>query len=61
MNQANSRKEFFFASPAEVREVLMKKVGNLLEFREHAEATEFMQSVGLWPESESRFQAVNLL
>jgi hypothetical protein len=50
VNQANSRKEFFFASPAEVREVLMEKVGNLLEFREHADATEFMQSVNRWPE-----------
>lgn len=50
LNQANFRKEFFFASPAEVRDVLMKKVGNLLEFREHADATEYMQSVGRWPE-----------
>jgi hypothetical protein len=45
-------KEFFFATPAEVREVLMYKVGNLLEFREQADATEYLQSVGLWPNSE---------
>lgn len=51
LNQANPRKEFFFASPSEVREVLMAKVGNLLEFREHADATEYLQSVGLWPEA----------
>ena len=49
LNQANPRKEFFFATPAEVREVLMKKVGNLLEFREQADATEYLQSVSLWP------------
>ena len=49
VNQANSRKEFFFATPAEVREVLTSKVGNLLEFAEEAEATEFFQSVGRWP------------
>lgn len=50
VNSANSRKEFFFASPAEVRVALEEKVGNLLEFTEHAEATEFLQSVGSWPE-----------
>jgi hypothetical protein len=49
VNQANSRKEFFFATPAEVREVLASKVGNLLEFAEEAEATEYFQSVGRWP------------
>jgi hypothetical protein len=49
LNQANSRKEFFFATPAEVREVLLQKVGALLEFREDADATEYLQSVGAWP------------
>lgn len=50
LNQANTRKEFFFATPAEVRDVLASKVGNLLEFSEEAEATEYYQSVGSWPE-----------
>lgn len=49
VNRANSRKEFFFASPAEVRDVLLQKVGSLLEFTESAEATEFRQSVRGWP------------
>lgn len=49
VNQANARKEFFFATPAEVREVLASKVGNLLEFAEEAEASEYFQSVGHWP------------
>ena len=49
VNQANSRKEFFFATPAEVRDVLASKVGSLLEFAEGAEATEYYQSVGRWP------------
>ena len=52
LNRANTRKEFFFASPAEVREVLLDKVGSLLEFTETADATEFRQSVGLWPAPE---------
>ncbi len=54
LNQANSRKEFFFASPAEVREVLLEKVGNLLEFTEHAESTEYLQSYNRWPQRSSR-------
>jgi hypothetical protein len=49
LNQANPRKEFFFATPTEVRDVLMEKVGNLLEFSEYAEATEYLQSINLWP------------
>ncbi|RUR03008.1 DUF4041 domain-containing protein [Labedella endophytica] len=49
LNQANSRKEFFFASPAEVRDVLLEKVGNILEFSESAEATEYRQSLAGWP------------
>lgn len=50
VNRVNSRKEFFFATPAEVRDVLEERVGSLLEFTDRAEATEFFQSVGEWPE-----------
>ena len=50
LNRANSRKEFFFATPAEVREILTEKVGNLLEFTEAAAATEYLQSIRYWPE-----------
>ncbi len=50
VNLVNSRKEFFFATPAEVQEVLVSKVGNLLEFTEHVEATEFHQSLHHWPD-----------
>jgi hypothetical protein len=53
LNRANARKEFFFASPSEVRDVLLEKVGNLLEFTEAADATEYRQSVGLWPTRDS--------
>lgn len=49
VNRVNNRKEFFFASPAEVRTVLSEKLGNLLEFAEHAESTEYLQSVRYWP------------
>lgn len=50
VNWANNRKEFFFASPADVREVLAAKLGNLLAFSEHVESTEYLQSVRYWPE-----------
>lgn len=50
LNWTNNRKEFFFASPAEVRSVLVEKVGNLLEFVEHCESAEYHQSVHYWPE-----------
>lgn len=49
LNAVNSRKEFFFAAPTEVRDVLLEKVGNLLEFTEQAEALEYLQSSKLWP------------
>jgi hypothetical protein len=49
LNRANPRKEFFFATPSEVRDVLVEKVGSMLEFTESAEATEYRQSVGSWP------------
>jgi hypothetical protein len=50
VNCANHRKEFFFAAPADVRAVLAEKLGNLLEFAEHVESTEYLQSVRYWPE-----------
>jgi hypothetical protein len=49
VNMANHRREFFFASPQEVRDVLAAKVGSLLEFTEQAESTEYLQSRGYWP------------
>ena len=51
VNFANMRKEFFFATPEEVREAITPKVGKLLEFTETAEPTEYLQSIRYWPES----------
>jgi hypothetical protein len=50
VNWVNDRREFFFATPAEVRAVLALKVGNLLEFVEEVTSTEYLQSVSNWPE-----------
>jgi len=49
VNRVNLRREFFFATPHEVREVLAEKLGNLLEFTETPEATQFLQSRKYWP------------
>jgi Domain of unknown function (DUF4041)/T5orf172 domain len=51
LNQANPRKEFFFATPGEVRDVLLQRVGSILEFTETVEAAEYRQSLGAWPQS----------
>ena len=49
VNAINQRREFFFATPAEVRKVLLEQVGNLLEFAEEPEATQYLQSKRYWP------------
>lgn len=52
VNFVNERREFFFATPAEVRALLLEQVGGarLLEFTEDVEALEYFQSRGRWPE-----------
>jgi hypothetical protein len=49
VNVVNERREFFFATPEEVRSVLADKVGNLLEFTDDPESTQYLQSRGYWP------------
>ena len=53
LNVVNNRKEFFFAKPGEVRDVLIQKVGSLLEFSEQAESLEYLQSNKYWPKNSS--------
>jgi len=50
VNFINARREFFFATPAEVRAVLMEKTGGLLEYTEEPEAPEYFQSLSYWPD-----------
>ena len=45
MNRVNTRREFFYASPAEVRDVLSEVTGNLLEFTEEPEAEQYRLSL----------------
>jgi len=49
LNYANLRREFFFAEPAQVRTVLAQQGGNLLEYTERPEATQYFQSRSNWP------------
>jgi len=46
VNLVNLRREFFYVTPAQVRDVLASKLGNLLEFAETPEAAQFHQSQG---------------
>ena len=50
VNVANQRKEFFFATPEEVKSEMEKMVGTLLEFISKPNAEEYFQSRGMWPE-----------
>ncbi|MEV5835401.1 DUF4041 domain-containing protein [Nocardia sp. NPDC052112] len=52
LNHANTRREFFFATPEQVRRVLAKKVGNLLDYNDSPEATQYFQSKRYWPDRE---------
>lgn len=51
LNHVNLRREYFFATPSEVRDVLAAKVGNLLEFTEKPDAEQYNQSKKQWPET----------
>lgn len=50
VNFVNSRREFFFATPSEVRALLADRVGGLLEFTEEPTALEYFQSRSRWPQ-----------
>lgn len=50
VNFVNQRREFFFATPAEVRALLADEMGGLLEFTEEPAAPEYFQSRGRWPQ-----------
>ncbi|MEU4341489.1 DUF4041 domain-containing protein [Nocardia sp. NPDC023852] len=45
VNRVNNRREFFYATPAEVREHLQTLTGRLVQFDELAEAVEYRQSL----------------
>ncbi len=49
VNVVNQRREFFFATPEQVREVLAEKIGSLLEYTDDPESTQFLQSKASWP------------
>lgn len=51
LNRVNERREFFFATPAEVRQILAARTGGLLEFTEAPTAEEYYQSKGSWPDA----------
>ena len=44
LNHVNPRREFLVANPEDVRTTLSKMIGNLLEFTDEPEATQYLQS-----------------
>ena len=58
VNRVNTRREFFYASPAEVRDVLSEVAGNLLEFTEEPEAEQYRLSLQM-AESENGGVAIS--
>lgn len=44
VNRINNRREFFYTTPAEVKKVLSSIDGNVLEYRDEAEAEQFRLS-----------------
>jgi hypothetical protein len=49
VNWVNERREFFFATPDEVRQVLVRRVGTLLQYVDEPDATQYHQSRRFWP------------
>lgn len=53
VNRINTRREFFYTTPAEVRDALTKIAGNLLEFTEEPTADQYYQSLQAAKEDQS--------
>jgi len=53
VNNVNERREFFFATPERVREILAEKLGSLLEYNDLPDANEYLQSKKYWPDLRS--------
>jgi hypothetical protein len=60
VNFVNLRREFFFATPAEVRGILLEKAGGLLEFTEQSAAPEYFQSKSQWPDFSNQPQTIGV-
>ena len=59
VNRVNTRREFFYSSPVEVRDVLSEIAGNLLEFTEESEAEQYRMSLQM-AETESKNRSVDV-
>jgi hypothetical protein len=51
VNRINTRREFFYATPAEVKEHLLEVAGELLSFEDAPEALEYRQSLNIAADS----------
>ncbi|GAB6984523.1 hypothetical protein JCM10369A_10470 [Nocardioides pyridinolyticus] len=57
VNRVNLRREFFYATPAEARDLLAELTGELLQFDELPEAIEFHQGVSVTDEDAAVIKA----
>ena len=53
VNRVNTRREFFYATPAEVRDALSQIAGNLLEFTDEPEAEQYRLSLQMAAEEKT--------
>jgi hypothetical protein len=53
VNRVNLRREFFYATPVEARDLLADLAGDMVQFQESPEAIEFHQSAASRPRGES--------
>ena len=53
VNRINTRREFFYATPAEVRDALSRIAGNLLEFTDEPEAEQYRLSLQMAAEEKT--------
>jgi hypothetical protein len=58
VNRVNLRREFFYATPVEVRDALVRHDGHLLDFVEYPEAEEFRLSQAIFDQERPRLTAV---
>ena len=59
VNRINNRREFFYVTPAEVKQALLEIGGNVLEYRDDAEAEQFRLSQAIIADEKNAAEAAH--